>query len=359
MSDQHESPIKNWKQLVVVVALSFIVPIVLIVLLSQLVTGGPKGTNENDNDVIARIKPVGQVVLAAPAGPKGALTGEQVYQQVCKTCHEGGLAGAHKVGDKAAWAKVIAQGEKLTVEHATKGIRAMPPKGGNPDLEDIEVQRAVVFLVNKAGANWKEPAAPAAPATAVALPAISVSSERTGEQVVAAACGKCHQTGEGGAPRIGDRAAWTKRVKAGYNIVVQSALRGHAGMPARGGLAELSDVEVKRAVEYMMNSGAAAAVTAPAATAPTGAPPAAVAAAKPDGKKLYDAACTACHATGVAGAPKLGDKAAWAPRIKTGSDALYASALKGKGAMPAKGGNPATPDADVRAAVDYMVNAAK
>jgi cytochrome c5 len=66
-----------------------------------------------------------------------------------------------------------------------------------------------------------------------------------------------------------------------------------------------------------------------------------------------------CHGTGVAGAPKFGDKAAWAPRIKAGLDALHASALKGKGAMPPKGGNPALSDADVAAAVDYMVAAAK
>jgi cytochrome c5 len=63
----------------------------------------------------------------------------------------------------------------------------------------------------------------------------------------------------------------------------------------------------------------------------------------------------ACHATGAAGAPKLGDKAAWAPRIKTGNEALYASVLKGKGAMPPKGGNAALSDADVKAAADYMV----
>ena len=62
---------------------------------------------------------------------------------------------------------------------------------------------------------------------------------------------------------------------------------------------------------------------------------------KPDGKKTYDTACMACHATGAANAPKLGDKAAWAPRIKTGTEALYASVLKGKGAMPPKGGNAA------------------
>ena len=93
-----------------------------------------------------------------------------------------------------------------------------------------------------------------------------------------------------------------------------------------------------------------------AAATPTAAP---AAAAKPDGKKIYDTTCMACHGAGVAGAPKFGDKAAWAPRLKLGIDALHASALKGKGAMPPKGGNVSLPDADVKAAVDYMVAAAQ
>ena len=258
MSDhQHESPIKNWKQLVVVVVAAFVIPIALIVLISQFVSGGPKGATDDDHAVLNRIKPVGEIKLAVAGGPKGALTGDQVYEQVCKTCHENGLAGAHKIGDKAAWAKVIAQGPKLTYEHAIKGIRAMPAKGGNPNLEDIEVQRAVAFMVNKAGAGWMEPAGPAA----IARPAPPLEG-RTGEQVVAAACGKCHQTGQGGAPKIGDRAAWTSRLKLGLEPVVKSAIKGHAGMPARGGLADLTDAEVKRAVEYMMNSGAATATVA-------------------------------------------------------------------------------------------------
>ncbi len=97
-----------------------------------------------------------------------------------------------------------------------------------------------------------------------------------------------------------------------------------------------------------------AAAVAPAPEAPK---VAAVAAApakggKADGKKVYDTTCMACHATGAAGAPKMGDKAAWAPRIKTGNDALYASALKGKAAMPPKGGNAGLSDAEVKAAVD-------
>jgi cytochrome c oxidase subunit 2 len=107
---------------------------------------------------------------------------------------------------------------------------------------------------------------------------------------------------------------------------------------------------------------------APAAEAPAAAPAAAqqVAAAAPagapakvDGKATYDTVCMACHSTGAAGAPKLGDKAAWAPRLKQGVAALHASALKGKGAMPPKGGNTALPDEAVKAAVDYMAAAAK
>ncbi len=108
------------------------------------------------------------------------------------------------------------------------------------------------------------------------------------------------------------------------------------------------------------NAPAPVAVAAVAVAAPGAAAPAAAAggdAAK--GKSVYDAACMACHAAGVAGAPKTGDKAAWAPRLKTGKDALYAAVIKGKGAMPAKGGNASLSDADVKAAVDYLMGLAK
>ncbi|HEX4985853.1 MAG TPA: c-type cytochrome [Burkholderiales bacterium] len=76
------------------------------------------------------------------------------------------------------------------------------------------------------------------------------------------------------------------------------------------------------------------------------------------GKQLYDTVCTACHGAGIAGAPKAGDKAAWKARIAQGKATLYEHALKGKGAMPPKGGSTA-PDADVKAAVDYLVGLAK
>ena len=75
-----------------------------------------------------------------------------------------------------------------------------------------------------------------------------------------------------------------------------------------------------------------------------------------DGQKTYQATCQACHVSGAAGAPKLGDKAAWAPRIATGIDAMLAVAIKGKGAMPPKGACAACTDDDLKAAIEYMVS---
>ena len=103
---------------------------------------------------------------------------------------------------------------------------------------------------------------------------------------------------------------------------------------------------------------AAPALVATAAAAPVTSAAPAVAGAD-QGKTTYEAVCVACHAAGVAGAPKTGDKAVWVPRIAQGKDSLYASALKGKGVMPAKGGNPGLADDAVKAAVDYLVSQAK
>ncbi|MBA2964751.1 MULTISPECIES: c-type cytochrome [Ramlibacter] len=102
---------------------------------------------------------------------------------------------------------------------------------------------------------------------------------------------------------------------------------------------------------------------APTSTAP-GAPggPATMGAAA-DGQKVYAATCVACHGAGIAGAPKIGDKADWEPRVAQGKDTLYQHALQGfqgkKGVMPPKGGNTALPDPEVKAAVDYMVSQAR
>jgi len=171
MSDEHTSFIKTPKQLAIVVLLAFAVPIALIGLVSQLITGvHPPGSQDAETGVLNRIKPVGEVTLLEQSAPQGNMSGEQVYQSVCKTCHEAGLVGAPKMGDKTAWAPHIKKGLDALYASALKGTdKGMPPKGGNRDLADIEVQRGVVYMANHSGASFKEPSGPAAP-TASAAP---------------------------------------------------------------------------------------------------------------------------------------------------------------------------------------------
>jgi cytochrome c5 len=356
MSDQHDSLIKTPKQLITVVVLAFLVPVLIIVLLVKFVVGaksGGEGADAMTPEAIAeRLRPVGTVVLAQATGPRVLQSGEAVYKAACSACHTPGVAGAPKTGDADAWAPRLKQGYDTLVKHAIEGFKGMPAKGGNSALDDVEVARAVVHMANASGGKFKEP------------DPVKIG-EHTGQQVVAEACGTCHETGAGGAPKVGDWAAWKPRVEKGLNTLYESAITGHGGMPARGGMAKLTDAEIRRAIEYMFNAGKQAAPTAGAAPAAAAVPVAAAAAAPAApasadaGKKLYDTACMACHAAGVAGAPKLGDKAAWAARTGAGIDGLTASVIKGKGAMPPRGAAAAASDADIRAAVEYMVAQSK
>lgn len=259
--DQHQSFIKTPQQLIVTILLSFLVPVIGIILVVQLVLSRPGADPQamTPEAVAARIQPVGRLEFGAPAAAPGARSGEAIVQAVCAACHQAGVAKAPKIGDRNDWAAPIKQGLNALVQSVIKGKGAMPPKAGDASLTDTEITRAVAFMANQAGAKFKEPAAPK-------------------EKPVSA------QT----------------------------------------------------------------AAAAPAKTA-----------AAVDGKAVYDKVCFACHQVSVAGSPKLGDKAAWAPRIGTGADAMVQSVIKGKGAMPPKAGNPALTDDEIRAAVNFMVSQSK
>jgi cytochrome c5 len=286
MSDahnEHQSPIRTPKQLVAAVTGFFLVIVIGIILLVIFATNdrltGAGTDSQSAEAVAARLQPVAEegFTLVDANAPKVLQAGSAVYATVCAACHDSGAAGAPKLGDNASWAQRISQGYDTLVKHAIEGIRAMPAKGGNPDLDNLEVARAVVFMTNKSGASFKEPAAPA------------------------------------------------------------------------------------EAAEAAPAADTAAATPAPAAAAAD--PAAAPAVASADaGKTLYNSACVACHGAGIAGAPKVGDKAAWAPRLAQGNAVLYEHAIKGfqgkAGVMPPKGGSTAS-DADVKAAVDFMVASSK
>lgn len=287
MSDarnEHESIIRTPKQLIIAVVAFFLVIVIGIILLVSFVTNthtaGAGSDSQSVAAINARIAPLADAgfTLRDANAPKVLQSGAAVYTAVCAACHATGLAGAPKIGDAGAWGPRIGQGYETLLKHAVEGIRAMPAKGGNPDLDDVEVARALVYMANQGGAKFAEPATPA----------------------------------PGAAPAV------------------------------------------------------AAADAAPAtATAPAPAPAAsaAPAAATADaGKAVYGEVCIACHGAGIAGAPKFGDKAAWAPRLAEGTAVLYQHAIAGfqgkSGVMPPKGGSN-KPDTDIKAAVDYILNAAK
>lgn len=199
------------------------------------------------------IHPQGRIVasllaalaLAGVAGTAGAVatadrSGKEVVDAVCINCHGSGKDGAPKIGDTAAWSKHASQGLDKMTANAIAGIRKMPAHGGEGSLSDVEMSRAIAYMVS--GGKAADPAK-----------AYSSPQTKTGEQLVQERCRECHAEGKNGAPKIGDVAGWKPRLKNGVDPLVKSAIRGHNAMPARGGLDNLSDADMKAAVVFMVS----------------------------------------------------------------------------------------------------------
>lgn len=178
---------------------------------------------------------------AASAGERER-SGKEVVDTVCAVCHRTGVSGAPKIGDRNAWAQLTSQGLTSLTGVALKGVRRMPPHGGNPYLSDTEIERAITYMVNQSGGDWIEP-----------VSKLDAALQRSGAEVVQTYCAKCHLAGAPGAPRIGDRTAWIPRVKQGFELLVRSAIKGHGSMPSRGDAANLTDSEIRAAIAYMVN----------------------------------------------------------------------------------------------------------
>ncbi|HEY9099795.1 MAG TPA: c-type cytochrome [Thiobacillus sp.] len=202
---------------------------------------------------LARIKPVAQLVALDGNAPKVEKSGQAVFDAVCASCHTPGALGAPKFNDKGDWAGRLGQGYDTLIKHAIEGIRQMPPRGGDGDLSDTEVARAVAYMANSAGASFKAPetAAPAASAASAASATTAKPDPAKGQAVYDANCAACHATGVAGAPKPGDKAAWTARLGQGYAGLYDNALKGIRGMPAKGGNADLPEADLANAVAYM------------------------------------------------------------------------------------------------------------
>ncbi len=193
------------------------------------------------NSVGSHLIPIASILLGLFSIPASAAdrSGKEVVDTVCAACHISGKDGAPKLGDQSAWSQRASKGLDKLTKNAIEGVRNMPAHGGQAALTDLEMSRAVGYMVSggKAADTNK---------------AYSSPKTRSGEQVVKERCQECHADGKQGAPKFGDMEAWKPRLRNGVDPLVKSAIGGHNGMPARGGLANLSDAEMKSAVEYMV-----------------------------------------------------------------------------------------------------------
>lgn len=166
--EAHAGPIKNPKQFLLAVFLSFVIPVLVIIGLVTFVNSASKpgpGVGNAEMAKAQRLQKVGQVEIRDANRPLRG--GEAVYNGQCAACHAAGVAGAPKFGDAAAWGPRLAHGFEALVEAALKGKGAMAPQGGG-DFNDTEIARGVVFMANAAGGKFDEPQAPAAEAEAEA-----------------------------------------------------------------------------------------------------------------------------------------------------------------------------------------------
>jgi cytochrome c5 len=305
----------------------------------------------NDN-----LRRIGSADASAKSASSASRSGDEIFNTVCTACHTSGVLEAPKLGDKAAWKLRMANGFDALLTSAINGKGNMPPKGGDTSLSDDEMKAAIIHMLEKAGIDAGVSAAPTATeASSTTAPATTEEPSATADAATEAPSADKSETSTpaeaeatptedtkveevtASAPTTPEAAALATPIAETKTVTAQAA--------------PTAPVKDTAPTAPSQDSKPTATETTAAATAPT--------ADKGEGKKLYKTVCFTCHDAGVAGAPIVGNKEQWAARIAQGQEAMYHTALNGKGAMPAKGGNPALNDDVVKAAVDYMVSHSK
>lgn len=254
MADHHEMTPTTVKDFLAALLGGLAAPLMTIALIVGLVVSiqakqvDDEPADASDQAVRSRIQSVGVSVAIDPNKPHVDMTGEQVYTEICSSCHGSGALGSPKFKDAAAWGKRNAQGYDMLLTHAMKGFNKMPARGGEPDLTDLEVARGVVYMTNAAGARF-EP-------TLKKDPEPTAAELARGKVVYAENCASCHDTGVTGAQKLTDP-AWAGLIKQGKDALYSAAINGSFGGPAKGGNVNLSDADTKVAVDYMVNEAKA------------------------------------------------------------------------------------------------------
>jgi len=281
------------------------------------------------------LKPIGNVAIAKPVEVAGApRSGDAIVEKNCKVCHAIGLANAPKLdaSAKADWEARLAGGYDAVLASAIKGKGGMPARGGDPTLTDDEISAAIKQMLSTVGVEVAEAgeatAAEVAPETKVAeaAPSKEMAPAKQADPIKEAVAVKAEEA----APAKDKEAAPTKDKEASVAAKPAEAVVKAEAKPAAK--------PVKQPEPAKQSEPVAAAVVVTEL-----------------GESTYKSSCFACHDTGVANSPKVGDKAVWAPRIAQGISALHTAAIKGKGAMPGKGGNPSLSDQAVIEAVNFMI----
>jgi cytochrome c5 len=240
-----------------------------------------------------------------------------------------------------------------------KGNETMVDTMGS--VEDIVKRLKPVVMLDEMRANM-----PAAPVD---------TSSMTVEQLYDGACLACHTAGVAGAPKLGNAEDWAPRLAKGLDALTATAINGIGIMAPRGG-SQYDDDQIRSIINYMtgqtadvteatsesMSSASTEATSesvASASTETTSESVSSTSATSTDNadaklEQMYNASCMACHASGVAGAPKVGRAEDWAPRIAKGIDALTKSAIKGIGIMAPRGGSQFSDD-QIRDIINYMM----
>jgi len=201
VSQQEAISTRNWS-IIIIVVLGIIVFCTVAFLVYQKLSQQP-AMNEFEREAIQeRLKPIGQISIsteqpetqqvaqAQPTQQAEPQTGEEVYNSVCMACHATGVSNAPKLGDQAAWQERYAKGQETLMNSVINGFNAMPPRGGNPDLSDEELQRAIDYMLAEAGIGSAEttegeqaaPAAETSPETSTEAPSDESTTEASQTQ---------------------------------------------------------------------------------------------------------------------------------------------------------------------------------